>query len=180
MTAAAALFNKNGLTSSGVDAIVERSGVAKMTFYNTYGSKEELITDYFARQDQAALGLLRQFTSKPGLSASQQLLSVFDAFEVWFNEPSFLGCPFINGYAETKGDPRSGPHRNVIRHFDQLREFLLEIAQRINARRAERIVASTLLLMTGAIVTQEVLPRTKPLVHARQMLRAMLKEVTSE
>jgi AcrR family transcriptional regulator len=109
MTAAAALFNKNGLTSSGVDAIVERSGVAKMTFYNTYGSKEELITDYFARQDQAALGLLRQFTSKPGLSASQQLLSVFDAFEVWFNEPSFLGCPFINGYAETKGDPRSGP-----------------------------------------------------------------------
>ncbi len=54
MNAASELFNKNGLTATGVDTIIERSGVAKMTFYNTYGSKEELIAEYFTGQDEAA------------------------------------------------------------------------------------------------------------------------------
>lgn len=176
MNAAAELFSKNGLTATGVDTIIERSGVAKMTFYNTYGSKEELIAEYFTGQDEAALGLLRQFTEKPGLSPRQRLLAVFDAFEVWFTEPDFLGCPFINGYAETKGSPGSRPHRNVIRHFELLREFLLEIAREIHPRKADRLVGGMMLLMSGAIVAQEVAPQSKPLAAARDMLKSLLKE----
>ena len=179
MTAAAALFNKSGLTASGVDTIVEQSGVAKMTFYNTYGSKEELIADYFARENKAALDLLSQFTSKPGLSPEQQLLAVFDALECWFSQPSFLGCPFINGYAETKGSPRSKPHKRVIRHFETLREFLLKMARRVNARKAEHIASTAMLLIAGAIVAQEALPDTKPLVHARRALQSILDDCSA-
>ena len=178
MTAAAELFNKNGLTATGVDTIIERSGVAKMTFYNAYGSKEDLIAEYFAAQDEAAFGLLRQFTEKPGLSPQQKLLSVFDAFQAWFTESAFLGCPFINGYAETKGSPRRRPHKNVIRHFDLLREFLVEIAREIHPRKAESIAGSMMLLMSGAIVTQEVAPQSRPLASARDMLKLLLKETT--
>ncbi|MBL8018551.1 MAG: TetR/AcrR family transcriptional regulator [Leptospirales bacterium] len=174
MTAASRLFNEHGLTASGVDTIIERSGVAKMTFYKVYRGKEALIADYLKTQDEAWFVLLRQHTGKPGLSPERRLMAVFDAFEVWFKNPEFLGCPFINGFAETKSAPRSRSHKNVIRHFAETKEFIFEIARQISSRKAARIAESMMLLMSGAIVSYEIMPGPGVLANARQMLAQLI------
>ena len=45
------LFNRDGYRATGIDKILAESGVAKMTLYNHFGSKDELIVAALERRD---------------------------------------------------------------------------------------------------------------------------------
>lgn len=46
------LFSRKGYRAVGTDTIIERSGVAKMTLYRHFSSKNELINAYIERTIQ--------------------------------------------------------------------------------------------------------------------------------
>jgi len=46
LVAAHALFYGEGIRATGVDKIIERSSVSKVTFYRQYASKDDLIRAY--------------------------------------------------------------------------------------------------------------------------------------
>ncbi|MGB0303127.1 MAG: TetR/AcrR family transcriptional regulator, partial [Alteromonas oceani] len=46
LKAAGELFYDHGITATGVDAVITRAGVAKMSLYNNFKSKSELIAAY--------------------------------------------------------------------------------------------------------------------------------------
>ena len=46
------LFNENGYHATGIDKILAESGVAKMTLYKHFKSKDELILAALARRDR--------------------------------------------------------------------------------------------------------------------------------
>ena len=52
MTAAYELFAHNGVQAVGVDAIIERSGVARQTLYRHFGSKQELVLAFLERREE--------------------------------------------------------------------------------------------------------------------------------
>jgi len=51
------LFYAEGIRAVGVDRVVDESGVARMTLYNQFGSKDGLVTAWLTRRD-AACGAL--------------------------------------------------------------------------------------------------------------------------
>ena len=53
LDAAYDLFSANGIRAVGIDAILERSGVAKMTLYRHFPSKQELALAYLEERDAA-------------------------------------------------------------------------------------------------------------------------------
>ena len=50
LTAAYELFARQGVQAVGVDAIIERSGVARQTMYRHFGSKQDLVLAFLARR----------------------------------------------------------------------------------------------------------------------------------
>ncbi len=46
------LFYKEGVQNVGIDRIIAESGVAKMSLYNNFKSKDELIAAYLQQQDE--------------------------------------------------------------------------------------------------------------------------------
>ena len=58
LDAAAELFYAGGINSTGVDAIVARSGVAKMTLYKHFESKDLLVAAWLRRSSQLWRGNL--------------------------------------------------------------------------------------------------------------------------
>ena len=46
LEAASARFYADGVTATGVDTITREAGVAKMSLYNNFASKDELIEAY--------------------------------------------------------------------------------------------------------------------------------------
>src|SRR3972149_3274944 len=75
---ASRLFYERGFRAVGVDEIVAESGVAKMTLYRHFRSKDELVVAYLERSDRA----FRQWFEQALGDAEHpcdQLLAVFIA-----------------------------------------------------------------------------------------------------
>src|ERR1700741_2639347 len=60
LRAAADLFYKEGVRAVGVDAVVERAGVNKMSLYRQFSSKDDLVIAYLERQDQRFFNYVEQ------------------------------------------------------------------------------------------------------------------------
>ena len=52
LDAAQELFYRDGIRAIGVDAVVERAGVNKMSLYRRFASKDELVVAYLDRTDE--------------------------------------------------------------------------------------------------------------------------------
>ena len=96
------LFTRNGLQAVGVDRIVAEAGVAKMTLYRRFRSKDELVV--------AALDLREKIWTEEWLrrevegreaTPEGRLLVIFDLFDEWFRRDDFEGCFFINSLVES-------------------------------------------------------------------------------
>lgn len=100
LVAAHELFYSEGIRATGVDRIIDRSSVSKVTFYRQYASKDELIRAYLDYRHQGWMswfkGSLAQ-ESRDGASAVEALLRTLRG---WFGQPHFRGCAFLNAAAE--------------------------------------------------------------------------------
>ncbi len=51
LNVASELFSTRGINATGVDTIVSAAGIAKMTLYKYFKSKEQLIVEYLQQHD---------------------------------------------------------------------------------------------------------------------------------
>lgn len=52
LDAAATLFYNDGIANTGINAITDRAGVAKMSLYNNFPTKSDLIATYIQARHQ--------------------------------------------------------------------------------------------------------------------------------
>lgn len=119
LVAAHALFYSEGIRATGVDRIIDRSSVSKVTFYRQYASKDDLVRAYLdyrhARWMSWFESRLAQETGA-GSSATQALVATLRS---WFSQPDFRGCAFLNAAAEL-GSSDPDVLQVVRRHKQQM------------------------------------------------------------
>ena len=71
------LFYQEGARAVGVDAVVKRAGVNKMSLYRQFESKDALLKEYLARRDQRFWALIDASIAKHPQDPKQQLLQIF-------------------------------------------------------------------------------------------------------
>ena len=146
------LFSQHGVQAVGIDAIIERSGVARQTLYRHFASKQELVLAFLERREQLwTRDWLEAEVARRASDPAQQLLAVFDAFDEWFRAPDFEGCSFINVLLEHPdgGDP---VHRAAAAHLAEIRQFLEDLARRAGISDAQDFAREWHILMKGSIV----------------------------
>lgn len=121
---ALSLFNEVGVHSTGIDRIISESGVAKMTFYNHFPSKNDLITAYLGHLDERGFDRLKRHTIEKTKNPRLQLLGIFDALEDWFQETDYRGCAFTKGLADFGNAPESDAFKSVQNHFAKWIDFI--------------------------------------------------------
>ena len=79
------LFSRHGTRAVGVDRIIAESGVAKMTLYRNFASKDDLCSpsSSAARSAGRAPGC-RTTVERRAATPAQRLLAIFDVFGEWF------------------------------------------------------------------------------------------------
>jgi len=145
------LFSQQGTRSVGIDTIIEKSGVAKMTLYNHFPSKKDLVLAFMERREELwTLDWLFVEARNRAEDPRERLLAVFDAFNEWFKNENFEGCSFINVLLEYPSQDEL--HDRAALHLKRIRTFLNELA--VEARLADpQILANTWhMLMKGSIV----------------------------
>src|SRR5262245_34834703 len=82
MGAAYELFSRNGIRAVGIDAVIERAGVARMTLYRHFNSKEELVLAFLERREELwTKGWLQAEVEARAEDPRERLLAIFDVFD---------------------------------------------------------------------------------------------------
>ena len=146
------LFSMHGIRAVGVDRIIAVSGVAKMSLYRHFGSKDELVLAFLEQREQRwTKDFILAEAERRGDTGAERLLAIFDVFDEWFHEPGFEGCSFVNVLLEF--DDREHPVRQAsVEHLANIRDFLREFAQEAGAEDPEALAREWHILMKGSIV----------------------------
>jgi AcrR family transcriptional regulator len=145
------LFYGQGLQSVGMREVRGASGVSLKRLYACYPSKEALLTAYLERRDRRWRGELREFIAAENDPVSRILL-VFDSLELWFQQPGFRGCAFINAFGEL-GSVSPAIADAARNHKAALYAFLHELATETGAAEPELLARQLAILVDGAIVS---------------------------
>jgi AcrR family transcriptional regulator len=146
------LFYRDGVHSTGIDAVIEKAGVAKGSLYYIFGGKDELVAAYLRgrhetwrhRVEEAQAG-----TDDP----DEKILAIFDAIADYVSLPEFRGCPFNNAAAEA---PAGAAQRLAIKEYrDWLRCLFADLAAGTGVTDCEALTDALIVLYDGALAAAE-------------------------
>jgi AcrR family transcriptional regulator len=146
------LFYEEGIRSVGVDRIIAEAGVAKMTLYNHFPSKDDLIVAVLHHREEKVLEFFRAGVGRHGRRGKSPLRAFFAVLKEWFTSPGFRGCAFQNAAVEL-ADPDHPGTAFVRGHKRRFTDILRGLVTASVGPGAERLAPMVALLVEGAIVT---------------------------
>ena len=147
MAAAQILFGKKGFHATGINSILALAGVARMTLYHHFATKDELITAVLRLKSRKVLLWLEEEVSRrAGDAKPAKIDALFDAYGDWFEEQNFKGCLFNKAALEFP-DPGHPAHKAAATHTRKLFGFIERITPASASYNAEHL----LLLLEGAL-----------------------------
>ena len=178
LEAAAVLFYNDGIAGAGIDAIVERAGVAKKSLYNNFSSKADLVNQYIEARHGEWLDLYRARLGT-ATAPKEKILAVFDAYRDHADdayERGFRGCGLLNAAAElTAGDAG----RQAVRtHKEEVEAILLAELQALlpnDTARALQLARHLSFLLEGSIARAGLEGGNALLLDARSMASGILE-----
>jgi AcrR family transcriptional regulator len=151
LEAADRLFYRDGLRAVGIDTVIAEAGVAKMTLYAHFKSKDDLIAAYLQRRDERLRAWFAQTVERHTALSGDPLAALFATLGDWFAEPDFRGCAFINATAELC-EPTHPGRLAVAEHQRLFTAFVVEVLRKARVRDPENAARSVGLLIDGAIL----------------------------
>ncbi|SMG60078.1 TetR/AcrR family transcriptional regulator [Paraburkholderia susongensis] len=154
LRAASELFYREGVRCVGVDAVVERAGVNKMSLYRQFSSKDELLMAYLEQKDEQFFAYVKKsFAKHPGEPA-KQLQQYFDDLAVRASVDGYRGCPFVNVSVEF-ADIGHPARQFVFRNKARLMAHLLELSTAAGADDPAALADALGLLIEGVYAASQ-------------------------
>ncbi|PSN10866.1 TetR family transcriptional regulator [filamentous cyanobacterium CCT1] len=152
MAAASELFYKEGVHSVGIDRIIAESGVAKMSLYNHFKSKDALIAAWLDEQHHSWREWFQGAIARHAAASGESpLLAIFDALREWIEQPNFRGCAFINSAVELVDAEHPGYQLTLV-HQQAVADYILTLVQEANLPNPQDLAHQLLILMQGTTV----------------------------
>lgn len=151
LEAAYALFASHGIAAVGVDTIVARSGVAKMSLYRHFRSKEGLVLAFLDRREKRwTVDWLESEVLQRASDPAARLLAIFDVLDGWFQRDDFEGCSFVTTLLQS--EPGSLVHQAAIGHLENMRAVIAGLAAAAGLRHPQAFAQVWHMLIKGAVV----------------------------
>lgn len=123
------LFYRQGYRATGINEVIEKSGVAKATFYNHFPSKDDLC--------EASLNILCEnelmFVDSlinAAKTPEARFMAVIESLKTWAVDTNYRGCAFINIAGEIPNE--KSPLRKVgTRLYDEIRARIADLTKEL-------------------------------------------------
>ncbi|MEV7646928.1 TetR/AcrR family transcriptional regulator [Arthrobacter sp. NPDC089319] len=178
LNAAEELFFQQGISVTGVDRVAATAGVAIVTLYKHFGSKDNLLREVLARRldnwtrhwDEA---IARATTPE------ERLLAVFDAIDTFRASANpTQWCSFLATASERPAPPagQNDPVFELIRQDTQMiTERLARLAKEAGCPDPASVAAVLLLLYNGVLASLLRGEPSNPVTHARSAARSIIR-----
>ncbi|MDT3399547.1 helix-turn-helix domain-containing protein [Streptomyces sp. B1866] len=178
LDAAERLFYAQGVQKVGMDAVRAASGVSLKRLYQLFPTKDRLVAAFLRRRDVRWRARLAEHVDRaaPPDRPCERILAVYDWLGLWFAEPGYRGCAWVNAFgelgaasAEVAGLARD--HKRAVRRY--LGELVAAAGQ------PPALADHLLLLAEGAMTTAAITGSPDPAAHARAAARTLLHAAAS-
>jgi AcrR family transcriptional regulator len=174
------LFYRQGYKATGINQIIEESGVAKATFYAHFPSKDDLCLAYLQTVSRREAELFRKQISEIK-SPLKRFMHLIESLEPWLKATNLKGCAFLNMIPEIP-DPSSPlrqegkyAYREYEKIIRDLAEELIDSDPKKYARLdAGRTAREYMTIMAGAIALVELYHELEPVREGVRMVRALV------
>ncbi len=166
------LFYGRGVQAVGMDQIRDASGVSLKRIYRLFPTKDRLLAEVLRRRDVRWRGRLADYVATATTDPARRLLAVYDWLHVWFSEPTFRGCAWVNMFGEL-GAVSPGVAEQAREHKLAFRQYLANLVT--EARLAPELADHLLLLAEGAMTTAAITRTAEPARQARTAATVLIR-----
>jgi len=167
------MFGEKGFHAVSVDDILEEAGVARMTLYKNFGSKEQLIVAALRREDRIFRQWLVSSVEGRARRPEERILALFDALRERFAAEGYYGCAFIRASIEFP-DPAHPVHLAARGHKEMVRSYLRGLVSEVSPGDTLNLSEILYLLFEGAITASQLLGNPTPGDYAREAAKQLL------
>jgi AcrR family transcriptional regulator len=179
LDAAQELFYRDGIRAIGVDAVVERAGVNKMSLYRRFASKDELVGAYLDRMHERYQQRFEASVAKHPDNPAAQLMQALDDLVKRASAADYRGCPFLNVSCEFS-DPTHPARESAARNKRYLLTRLTEISTAAAAANPRELAESLALLVEGIYASSQTFgPGSGPMLAAPRIARMLIDAACS-
>jgi AcrR family transcriptional regulator len=171
LDAAEELFYSRGIQVVGMDDIRAASGVSLKRLYRLFPAKERLITAFLQRRDVQWRRRLADHVDATATTPDDRLLAVFDWLYLWFSEPGYRGCAWVNSYGEL-GATSADVGTEARRHKEAFKRYLGALVA--DTGRPAAVADYVLLLAEGAMTTAAISGSPEPAKQAKAAAQVLL------
>ena len=167
------LFLEQGVPHVGINQVTEEAQVARMTLYNNFASKDELVLAVFEREAEVRRSSILSVQSTLE-GPFEKVLALFVVALELANLKGFRGCTFINLAIEAAA-PESSMHRLAKTHKKWILDNLIEHLTPDLFADPDTLARQILVLWDGGIVGAYVQQTDDPIRAARDATRILMR-----
>jgi len=179
LKAASEMFYREGVRAVGIDAIIARSGVAKMSLYRNFPSKDALVIAWLEDRN---VFFWRRWAKAEAVFAGDprgQLEAILDMVAATASHPKWRGCPFLNTATEFP-EPEHPARAAILANKRAVRERLQTLAADARARDPALLAQQLQLLIDGAYAIGQSLGPSGPAKTVAGAGRALIAAQISQ
>ena len=166
------LFLSRGASNVGINDVIDTAGVARMTLYNNFSSKEALTLAVYEELAETILRELREMATA-GRPEGERVLALFDHLDGKAHGADYRGCPFI--HASLQAAEPSGPIYALVQSYKRsLREHVFGLLDEGRANRAD-LADQILILLDGAVTEAYLKGVAQPGSSAKRAATTLLR-----
>lgn len=173
------LFYAEGIHSVGVDRIVAEAEVAKMTLYNHFASKDDLILAVLQYREERVDDMFSKSIERHIRKGKNSLEAFFAALKDWFRSPGFRGCSFINASVELADAKHPASMFSTV-HKERFHEMIEGYVEEVAGKQAAAVAPAISLLVEGAIVTAVMEQSAKAADKAKEAAMVLIAGVSKK
>jgi len=174
------IFYKNGFHATGVDAIVDGTGISKRTLYKHFTSKEGLILATVNYYHQITYRAISDYIEKsPSDNPVDKALMIFDFLADLVDAGNLEGCFAMNAkteYSNKAMEIESACDGHVI----ALRELIEKYLSEAKIAQSETLAMQIIMLFEGAILRNKATKNSLPTQLAKSAAKSICSQNLNE
>lgn len=174
LAAADELFYSQGITSTGVDAVVSRAQVAIGSLYNNFDGKDGLVAAYLENRDRRWRDQWETAIAEQQ-DATERVLAIFTAMQRWNRDLTHnRGCAHTS--AALQLDAASPGAAVAAEHKHHIRQRLQELVAEIDLGDPQHVAQDIMLVYEGMLSSLATGLDSDPIKRARTLATAILRQ----
>jgi len=166
---ASRLFYAQGYVNTGINQIIDESGVVKSSLYAAFRTKEDILMEYLVSSGAATDEALKAASEK-GKDPKGKVLAVFDYLVGLVQEKEYNGCHFLNLISELPVDT-GRVVKQIQKQKNGVRKLFVTILKPVGK---EDLADDIYVLFEGALIANKVHHKVWPIESAKKIAAKLL------